>query len=241
MADTKISALPLATATADAQEIEVNDAGTSKKVKLQDILEHGYVRGGTTAAANLILDSTSHATKGKTLFGASGAYDEANGRLGVGTQSPTLLGEFKGTPSLTSVAVRIEADPTAPAVGDQALINLSAQNSSNAVVNYGVIAGRVETVTAGSEDGRLLFLVEVNSVSTQLMELRGSTKTVELASGVALKVGGLQFLGYTSSATAPTTTQYPNNLDCGFHEDTTGPTFYVAINDGGIIRKVALA
>lgn len=44
--------------------------------------------GGTAASNNLTLQSTSHATKGKLLFGTS-AYDEANNRLGIGTIIPS--------------------------------------------------------------------------------------------------------------------------------------------------------
>lgn len=49
--------------------------------------------GGTRASENLTLSSTSNATKGKILFGNS-AYDEANQRLGIGTQSPTSAIHF---------------------------------------------------------------------------------------------------------------------------------------------------
>ena len=44
--------------------------------------------GSVSSAGNLTLNSTSHATKGKILFGASGAYDEANERFGINDQSP---------------------------------------------------------------------------------------------------------------------------------------------------------
>ena len=43
--------------------------------------------GGTASGNNLTLSSTSHATKGKILFGTS-AYDEVNNRLGIGTTGP---------------------------------------------------------------------------------------------------------------------------------------------------------
>ena len=43
--------------------------------------------GGISSGDNLILQSTSNATKGKILFGAS-AYDEVNNRLGIGTETP---------------------------------------------------------------------------------------------------------------------------------------------------------
>lgn len=46
------------------------------------------LNGGTASANNLSLSSTSDSTKGKITLGASSAYDEANVRLGIGTQSP---------------------------------------------------------------------------------------------------------------------------------------------------------
>jgi hypothetical protein len=52
--------------------------------------------GGASASDNLTLSSTSNATKGKIIFGTS-AYDEANNRLGIGTESPgaklTVVGD----------------------------------------------------------------------------------------------------------------------------------------------------
>jgi len=44
--------------------------------------------GNTSSAGTFKIYSTSHATKGKILFGTS-AYDEANNRLGVATASPS--------------------------------------------------------------------------------------------------------------------------------------------------------
>lgn len=50
--------------------------------------------GGTASGNNMTLSSTSHATKGKIIFGTS-AYDEANNRLGLGTTSPTAVLHLK--------------------------------------------------------------------------------------------------------------------------------------------------
>ena len=44
--------------------------------------------GGTGSAETLTLQSTSHGTKGKVVFGTVSAYDEVNARLGVGTTTP---------------------------------------------------------------------------------------------------------------------------------------------------------
>ncbi len=46
------------------------------------------VVGGKNASENLILSSTANATKGNIVFGNS-VYDEANNKLGIGTNAPT--------------------------------------------------------------------------------------------------------------------------------------------------------
>ncbi len=60
--------------------------------------------GGTGAGETLTLQSTSHGTRGKILFGTS-AYDEVNNRLGLGTATPDatlhVVGAAKITGSLT--------------------------------------------------------------------------------------------------------------------------------------------
>jgi len=54
------------------------------------------VYGSTVASENLVLHSTSHATKGKIYLGANSVYDEVNDRLGIGT-SPTAKLHTTGT------------------------------------------------------------------------------------------------------------------------------------------------
>ena len=46
--------------------------------------------------------------------------------------------------------------------------------------------------------------------------------------------------GYTSSAADPTTTELATAGDYGIHKNTTSGTVYLAFNDGGTIKKVAL-
>jgi len=57
--------------------------------------------GGTASGNNLSLLSTSNATKGKITLGADSAYDEANTRLGIGTQSPSNTLSLGGDSSQT--------------------------------------------------------------------------------------------------------------------------------------------
>ena len=59
--------------------------------------------GGNAASETLTLSSTSHATKGKILFGTS-AYDEVNNRLGIGTSAPDKALEIN---SATGACLRL--------------------------------------------------------------------------------------------------------------------------------------
>lgn len=57
--------------------------------------------------------------------------------------------------------------------------------------------------------------------------------------GVALP-GGLTFIGYTSAAGNPTTTELPSSMDLAIHKNTGTSAVYLAFNDGGVIKKVQL-
>lgn len=68
--------------------------------------------GSTSSGGNLQLQSTTHATKGKILFGSGSAYDGVSGFLGVGTQSPSGLLNLSGnftTSAWTTNGVRLRA------------------------------------------------------------------------------------------------------------------------------------
>lgn len=58
--------------------------------------------GGTASGNDLTLQSTSHATKGKILFGTS-AYDDVNNRLGIGTASPSVPLHVVGNALITGL------------------------------------------------------------------------------------------------------------------------------------------
>lgn len=55
--------------------------------------------GGTASGNNLTFRSSSHATKGKVVFGNAGitVYDEVNERMGIGTASPGTTLHLEGT------------------------------------------------------------------------------------------------------------------------------------------------
>jgi len=81
--------------------------------------------GGTASGNNLTLQSTSHATKGKIIFGTS-AYDEVNNRLGVGISSPVSAFHIdKGTATLSALQFTANAT-TGQTLGDGFHVGITA-------------------------------------------------------------------------------------------------------------------
>lgn len=100
-----------------------------------------------------------------------------------------------------------------------------------------------------STDGKIPAGLSVNDVI--LISFQGKVSLLlknrrGFISLAASHIGGLSanltnFLGVTTSGAVPTTTEFPNNNDWGFHNQTGGaPAFYLTFNLGGVIKKVAL-
>lgn len=53
-------------------------------------------------------------------------------------------------------------------------------------------------------------------------------------------VGGLNFIGRTSSAADPTVGEFPLDGDAGFHENTSSGDVFLVLNQAGAILKVLL-
>lgn len=68
--------------------------------------------GGSSSGGYLTLSSTSHATKGKIIFGSTSVYDEANGYLGINTTTPSTYFD------LNSDKVRIRTAKTPSSAND---------------------------------------------------------------------------------------------------------------------------
>jgi hypothetical protein len=70
------------------------------QISATTVVQVPVVQGSASSAGSLTLKSTSHATKGKILFGTSG-YDEVNNRLGIGNSIPTVPLEVTGAVLVT--------------------------------------------------------------------------------------------------------------------------------------------
>lgn len=87
--------------------------------------------GGTASGNSLTLRSSSHATKGKVIFGNAGttAYDEVNERFGVGTASPTSKFQV------------LTAGSTSPAYGTDEVFSIVNNSLFNSNAGFAVAAG----------------------------------------------------------------------------------------------------
>jgi hypothetical protein len=84
--------------------------------------------GGTASANDLSLSSTSNATKGKINLGSSSAFDEANSRLGIGTNTPETILHLEQS----NVKYNISANSTTTAGAVNAIV-ASVATSANSV------------------------------------------------------------------------------------------------------------
>lgn len=139
---------------------------------------------------------------------------QANFDLTGLTNTPTFtLPNYSGSFAVMDSAQKIFGDGTAP------FLRLSVDNGS--VLAYDdsfFIAG--SGVLRGFVGGQEIFSVD---------------------SGGVMFPGGAHFVGYTSSASTPTTTELPNDKDMAIHKDTNSGAVYLAFNDGGgTIKKIAL-
>lgn len=72
-----------------------------------------------------------------------------------------------------------------------------------------------------------------------LFNILGTNKGKIDSSGF-LTIGTARFLGYTQSSSNPSTSDYPNNKDWGFHKETLNGKIFLSYNLSGSILKVEL-
>lgn len=94
-------------------------------------------------------------------------------------------------------------------------------------------------ILSNSTNSKLTFRDQENSKTPFLIGEAAPDNSLEIASGGVL-IGNLLNLTQTSSAAAPTTTEYPSDGDVGVHHNTSSGNRYFCWNDGGTIYKVQM-
>jgi hypothetical protein len=130
------------------------------------------ITGGTGAGQNLTFTSTSSATKGKIVLGATSAFDEVNNRLGLGTTAPSRQIETYSSNPLT-MYLQVNAAATGPhidlvhngLVNEVANIGFSSLDTGTIIRNTHYIQAWLSDGTSGSMDSEFRFCVTSNGTS----------------------------------------------------------------------------
>lgn len=175
--------------------------------------------GGTAASNNLTLFSTSHATKGKLLFGTS-AYDEVNNRLGINESSPTA--RIQVTENTTTAPTAILLRNNGGGAGTGAQIDFQRSTS---------VIGRIKTITGTSNvNNAMTFDVQGSTVMTLLGATGNAGIGVSPTAALHLKGGiataGRARLKFTSGTSLTT-------AEAGAVEFTTDDLFFTITTGTG--------
>ncbi|MFA6973900.1 MAG: hypothetical protein WC238_04165 [Parcubacteria group bacterium] len=152
------------------------------------------VTGSIASGGNLTLQSTSHATKGKILFGTS-AYDEVNNRLGIGTVAPGGKVEVaqETTFSYPTLGTTKGAIHISPVMGtNDNTTALTFGGMSNSVVNSGQAGIYVQS--SGVYGTKMHFattnIFATGSQSRMMIDPTGNVGIGTTTPGVKLDVSG---------------------------------------------------
>lgn len=213
------------------------------------------ISGGTGASENLTLQSTTNPTKGFIYFGSGAAYDGANQRFGIGTQSPSALFETAATSGTHAL---LSAWSTAGGTG--ATLQLGRARSS-AIGTHGNVAagdrlgnvvfggdsavggnfesgaeirGEADAVTSGHVLGRLLFFtattggVETERVRIDSGGLVGINKSSSLGAQLHVASSAASTIGaIVQAAASPTASlqEWRDSTGAAKAKVTSGFTF----------------
>lgn len=169
-----------------------------------------------------------------------------------------------GTGSISYQSSAIEFDPTyislSPAGGTGGYLDFLTNNTSrikingDGTINITGATTFTQTIYANNTSKNIQLASSGFGSGSIIMPVTASAYSYTMPAGTCKiagdaianifsqpqTIGGVRFLGYTSSVGTPTTTQLPNNRDCAIHEDSLGSTYF-AYNRGGTIRRVTLS
>jgi hypothetical protein len=135
------------------------------------------IYGSASSGGTLTLASTTHATKGKILFGTS-AYDEVNDRLGIGINTPTSKLHVVG--SLGSLSAQ----------GDGAYINIATTAQADNNTRVGL---RVDLTSGYVGSGGTISLSFLNSVAGTAKNLISTAGNIGISGNSNATTTGYNF------------------------------------------------
>lgn len=182
------------------------------------------------------------------LFCAYGGYNLQPTFVGSSSTNPTYGSSLKlsgkdhaaaGGFALAGVVM-----PTDTAVGVSTITGGAALSSATTNIAGGAVTiagGAGASGSSGAANGGHVYLLGGQGYGTGTRgQVRLGYDGVSIGR-VTVRNTILSLNGYTSSAADPTTTDLPVAGDYGVHKNTTSGTVYLAFNDAGTIKKVALA
>jgi hypothetical protein len=129
------------------------------------VLQFNTLRGSSSSGGDLLLTSTSDATKGNINIGASSTFDEVNTRLGIGTTSPSVALQVHGEVTGRQKSIAGGASYTVTAPNDCDAVVMTATN--NAIITLPDAAAANDrcriTVINTAADGAALISVQPHS------------------------------------------------------------------------------
>lgn len=159
----------------------------------------------------------------KALGGIVGLFvDGTNGRVGIGTATP-------------GAALHVLANSAA----EQTMALF--QNAGGALQYRLISSGRAWALRLGIDNHFRLRDV-TGATEPFFLEAGAPTNSLKIwaAGYLTLGPGAPRFIGRTATAADPTTTELPTDKDFGLHKNTSSGAVFLAYNDGGAIKKVAL-
>ncbi len=146
-----------------------------------------------------------------------------------------------GTGGATAQASLVEIQDDGTVVVNGLLVYADANLSNDEKVQVGATILVAADVPIKFYDNN-----DISSGAAAVGLLRNAaTNTLKVTDGAVgdgrLIIGGARFMGLTTAAGGPTTTQLPSNKDFAIHLDTVTEVVYLAYNNDGDIVKVALA
>ena len=160
------------------------------------------------------------------------------------TAPPTqLLDVLKDANENVLLAVRNPNAGTAALGGlraqaNVAIVNFQAHGSGRVLTRFGKTLASWAEMLAVAGNG--LIVGTFDAVPLVFGTNSISRLEIDSAGRIAFGIGSPRWLGLSSSAADPTTTEFPADKDFGLHKNTSSGSVFLAYNDGGAIKKVAL-